>query len=209
MTAAPDLQPATLSSPDVAVGRWRVDPARSRTSFTARVAGRPLRGHPPVTGEGLATRSIEESAARLAANALIGPGFLDAGVFPQTSFRPQLLVRVPAGWQAVGQLQVKGGRARAGVPAGGGSGQPGPGRCQPVGAGRPVDNHPAGPGGLAVAMPRRARSCPTRSVSSGYWTSCGAGRQPAASTPRRLPGHLAKEDTNACTYWPGAACARS
>jgi hypothetical protein len=60
-----------------------VDPARSHTSFTARVAGRLVHGHLPVTGEVLATRSIEESAARLAANALTGPGFLGAGVFPQ------------------------------------------------------------------------------------------------------------------------------
>lgn len=153
MTAAPDLQPATLSPPEVAVGRWRVDPARSRTSFTARVAGRPRRGHLPVTGEVLATRSTGEPAARLAANALTGPGFPGAGVCPQTSFRSQLPARVPAGWRAVGQLQVKGDRAHAGVPAGGGSGQPGPGRCQPVGAGRPAGNHPAGLEGLAVAMP--------------------------------------------------------
>ena len=146
MTAAPDLQPATLSSPDVAVGRWRVDPARSHTSFTARVAGRPVRGHLPVTGEVLATRSIEESAAQLAANALTGPGFLGAGVFPQISFRSQLLVRVPAGWQAVGQLQVQGAEPRVGMPAGGGSGQPRPGRCRPLGAGRPAGNQPAGPG---------------------------------------------------------------
>jgi hypothetical protein len=68
--------------------------------------------------------AIEESAARLAANALTGPGFPGAGVFPRISFRSQLLVRVPAGWQAVGQLQVKGAEPRAGVPAGGGSGQP-------------------------------------------------------------------------------------
>ena len=146
LTAAPDLQPATLSLPDVAVGRWRMDPARSHTSFTARVVGRPVRDHLPVTGEVPATRSIEESAARLAANALAGPGFPGAGVFPQISFRSQLLVRVPVGWQAVGQLQVKGTEPRGGVPAGGGSGQPRPGRCRPLGAGCPVGNQPTGPG---------------------------------------------------------------
>jgi polyisoprenoid-binding protein YceI len=39
---------------------------------------------------------------------LTGPGFLDAGVFPEISFRSEQLACVPAGWRAIGQLQVKG-----------------------------------------------------------------------------------------------------
>jgi polyisoprenoid-binding protein YceI len=38
---------------------------------------------------------------------LTGPGFLDAGTFPEISFRSGLLVWVPTGWCAVGRLQVK------------------------------------------------------------------------------------------------------
>ena len=39
---------------------------------------------------------------------LAGPGFLDAGTFPEVSFRSEMLAWVPAGWRAVGRLQVKG-----------------------------------------------------------------------------------------------------
>ena len=65
-------------------------------------------------------RPIEDSTARLAARAgavstgspvldrlLAGPGFLDAGTYPEISFRSELLAWVPAGWRAVGRLQVK------------------------------------------------------------------------------------------------------
>jgi hypothetical protein len=38
---------------------------------------------------------------------LAGPGFLDAGSFPEVSFLSELLVWVPAGWRAAGRLQVK------------------------------------------------------------------------------------------------------
>jgi hypothetical protein len=38
---------------------------------------------------------------------LAGPGFLDARAFPEISFKSELLVWVPAGWRAVGRLQVK------------------------------------------------------------------------------------------------------
>jgi len=38
---------------------------------------------------------------------LAGPGFLDAGSFPEVSFRSERLVWVPAGWRAVGRLQIK------------------------------------------------------------------------------------------------------
>ena len=37
-----------------------------------------------------------------------GPDFLDAGAFPEIGFRSELLAWVPAGWRAVGRLQVKG-----------------------------------------------------------------------------------------------------
>ena len=113
-TATPGLHP-------VPAGRWRVDPACSQASFTARVAGRPVRGRLPLTGGVLISQPIEDSAAWLTARAsavstgstvldrlLTGPGFLDADVFPEISFRSELLVCVPIGWRAVGQLQVKG-----------------------------------------------------------------------------------------------------
>jgi polyisoprenoid-binding protein YceI len=64
---------------------------------------------------------IEDSEARLTARTgtlstgsalldqlITGPGFLDADVFPEISFQAELLVCVPAGWRAVGQLRVKG-----------------------------------------------------------------------------------------------------
>jgi polyisoprenoid-binding protein YceI len=107
-------------SPRLAVGSWRVDPARSHASFAARAAGRPVLGRVPLTGRVLITEPIEDSTARLAARTsaistgspwldrlLAGPGFLDAGVFPEVSFRSELLAWVPAGWRAVGRLQVK------------------------------------------------------------------------------------------------------
>jgi hypothetical protein len=36
-----------------------------------------------------------------------GPGFLDARAYPEVSFESDLLAWVPAGWRAVGRLQVK------------------------------------------------------------------------------------------------------
>jgi polyisoprenoid-binding protein YceI len=39
---------------------------------------------------------------------LTGPGFPDACAFPEIGFRSELLAWVPAGWRAVGRLQVKG-----------------------------------------------------------------------------------------------------
>src|SRR6478735_9010453 len=110
--------PAGLSRP--AAGSWRVDPARSQASFAARVAGRPVGGRLPLAGQMLMAEPIEDSTVRLAARAsavstgspvldrlLAGPGFLDAGAFPEISFRSELLVWVPAGWRAVGRLRVK------------------------------------------------------------------------------------------------------
>ena len=81
---------------------------------------RPVRGRLPLSGEVLITEPIEDSTARLAARAgavstgspvldrlLAGPGFLDAAAYPEISFRSELLAWVPAGWRAVGRLQVK------------------------------------------------------------------------------------------------------
>jgi len=106
--------------PRLAVGSWRVDPARSHATFAAWAAGRAVRGQLPLTGRVLITEPIEDSTARLAARTsaistgsplldrlLAGPGFLDAGAFPEVSFRSELLAWVPVGWRAVGRLQVK------------------------------------------------------------------------------------------------------
>ena len=118
---APGHQLLPAGQPRLAVGSWRVDPARSHASFAARGAGRPVRGHLPLTGRVLITEPIEDSTVRLAARTsavstgsplldrlLAGPGFLDATAFPEVSFRSELLAWVPAGWRAVGYLQVKG-----------------------------------------------------------------------------------------------------
>jgi polyisoprenoid-binding protein YceI len=111
--------PAGLSRPTV--GNWRVDPARSQASFAAWVAGRPVGGRLPLAGRVLMAEPIEDSTVRLAARTtaistgspwldrlLAGPGFLDAGAFPEIGFRSELLAWVPAGWRAVGRMQVKG-----------------------------------------------------------------------------------------------------
>jgi polyisoprenoid-binding protein YceI len=116
----PGIRPRPAEGPALAAGHWEVDPARSRASFAARVAGHSVRGCLPLTGKALITEPIEESTARLAATTsairtgstaldrlLAGPAFLDARAFPQISFRSELLVWVPAGWRAVGRLQVK------------------------------------------------------------------------------------------------------
>jgi len=120
-TTTPGMQLPLGGQPRLAVGSWRVDPAQSHASFAASVVGRPVRGRLPLTGEVLVTEPIEDSTARLAARAgavstgspvldrlLAGPGFLDAAAYPEISFRSELLAWVPAGWRAVGRLQVKG-----------------------------------------------------------------------------------------------------
>jgi len=79
-----------------------------------------MRGRLPLTGGVLIAEPVEDSTARLAARAsavstgsplldrlLTGPGFLDAGAFPEIIFRSELLAWVPAGWRAVGRLRVK------------------------------------------------------------------------------------------------------
>jgi len=90
-------------------------------SFAARAAGRQVQGRLPLTGRVLIAEPTENSTAWLAARAgqvstgshvldrqLAGPSFLDAGAFPEISFRSELLAWVPTGWRAVGRLQVKG-----------------------------------------------------------------------------------------------------
>ena len=119
-TTTPGIQLPPGGRPRLAAGSWRVDPARSDASFTATVVGRPVRGRLPLTGRVLITEPIEDSTARLLARAgavstgspvldrlLAGPGFLDAGAYPEISFRSGLLAWVPAGWRAAGCLQVK------------------------------------------------------------------------------------------------------
>jgi polyisoprenoid-binding protein YceI len=104
----------------VLAGPWRVDPARSHTSFAARVAGHCVRGRLPMTGSVLISEPVGQSTARLAARTgaistgspaldrvLAGPGFLDARNFPEISFLAELVIRVPSGWRAVGRLRVR------------------------------------------------------------------------------------------------------
>jgi polyisoprenoid-binding protein YceI len=120
-TTTPGMQFIPGRQPRLATGSWRVDPAQSQASFTALVAGRSVRGRMPLTGQVLITEPIEDSTTRLIARAgavstgspvldrlLIGPGFLDAGAYPEISFRSELLAWVPAGWRAVGCLNVRG-----------------------------------------------------------------------------------------------------
>ena len=120
MTTTPDMQFKAGQQPRLAAGTWRVSPPQSRASFAARMAGRTVRGHLPLTGEVRITEPIEGSAARLAARTsavrtgsavldrlLAGPAFLDATAYPEISFRTELLVWVPTGWRAVGRLRVR------------------------------------------------------------------------------------------------------
>ena len=106
--------------PRLAPGHWRVNPAHSHASFDARVAGCLVRGSLPLVGGAVIAEPIEDSTAHLAARTravstgslaldrlLTGPGFLDAGAFPEITFRSELLAWVPAGWRAVGRLRVK------------------------------------------------------------------------------------------------------
>lgn len=119
-TTTPGFRLRPGDQPSLAPGHWRVDPARSQASFDARVAGRPVRGCLPLTGEVLIADPIAESTAALAAGTsavstgspaldrlLAGPGFPDARAFPEIGFRSELLIRVPAGWRAVGRIRVK------------------------------------------------------------------------------------------------------
>jgi polyisoprenoid-binding protein YceI len=120
VTTTPDIQLRPGEHPLPPTGNWRVDPADSHASFAARLAGRRVRGRLPLTGHVQITEPIEESTARLIARTsavstgspvldrlLVGPGFLDARAYPEISFQSDLLVWVPAGWRAIGRLQVK------------------------------------------------------------------------------------------------------
>jgi hypothetical protein len=119
-TTTPGIQLPPGGQPRLAAGSWRVDPAQSDASFAASVVGRPVRGRLPLSGGVLITAPIEDSTARLIARAsavstgspvldrlLTGPGFLDAGIYPEISFRSELLAWFPAGWRAAGRLRVK------------------------------------------------------------------------------------------------------
>jgi polyisoprenoid-binding protein YceI len=112
---------ATRAEPAAPLGDWRVDPSRSSALFTARLAGNRVVGRLPLAGGAVIAAPIENSVAHLTAmteavntgsalldRLLTGPGFLDAKVFREISFRTQMLVQVPTGWRAVGQLQLKG-----------------------------------------------------------------------------------------------------
>jgi polyisoprenoid-binding protein YceI len=116
----PDIAHDPTAQLRPAAGSWRLDPAQSHALFTARIAGRPVRGRLPLTGRVLIAEPIVDSTAWLTATAsqvrtglpvldrqLAGPSFLDAGAFPEISFRSELLASVPTGWRAVGRLQVK------------------------------------------------------------------------------------------------------
>jgi polyisoprenoid-binding protein YceI len=120
-TRTSDIHPGTRDACAVPTGEWSVDPVRSSTSFMARVAGGSVQGRLPLTGSARISATIEESAARLVActtalstgsglldRMLVGSCFLEAEAFPEISFRSEMLVRVPSGWRAVGQLEVKG-----------------------------------------------------------------------------------------------------
>jgi polyisoprenoid-binding protein YceI len=120
-TATPDIRLGSHGALPVTAGGWRVDPSRSSASFTARVAGRPVRGRLPLSGGAYVSASIEDSATHLYAatgalrtgsamldRLLAGPGFLDAETHPDISFRSETLVCVPTGWRAVGHLRIKG-----------------------------------------------------------------------------------------------------
>ena len=112
--------PAGYESP-VPAGRWRVDPVQSNAAFAARVAGRPVRGRLPLSGDAYVAIPLEDSMAHLVAatdalstghamldRVLVGPGFLEVEAFPKISFRTELLVCVPSGWRAIGHLLIKG-----------------------------------------------------------------------------------------------------
>ena len=122
MTTTPDIQLRPGEQPLPAAGSWRVGPPDSHATFAARLAGRRVRGQLPLTGRVQIAEPIEASTARLTAETsavrtgsrvldrlLAGPGFLDARAYPEISFQSDLLVWVPAGWRAVGRLQVKDG----------------------------------------------------------------------------------------------------
>jgi polyisoprenoid-binding protein YceI len=120
VTTTPDIWLRPGERPLPAVGSWRVGQADSHASFAARLAGRRVRGRLPLAGQVQITQPIERSTARLTAmtsavstrspvldRLLAGPALLDARTYPEIIFESDMLVWVPAGWRAVGRLQVK------------------------------------------------------------------------------------------------------
>lgn len=118
---SPGFQRKPGAPPRPTAGSWRVDQAQSQAVFAARVAGRPVRGRLSLTGRVLIADRIEDSTAQLAARSsqvstgypvldrrLMGSSLLDAAAFPEISFQSEVLAWAPAGWRAVGCLQVKG-----------------------------------------------------------------------------------------------------
>jgi polyisoprenoid-binding protein YceI len=120
VTTTPGIHVRPGQQPHLTGGSWLVGAEDSHASFVARLAGRRVRGQLPLAGQVLITEPIEKSMVRLTASTsavstgspvldrvLAGPGFLDAHAYPEISFHSDLLVWVPAGWRAVGRLQVK------------------------------------------------------------------------------------------------------
>jgi polyisoprenoid-binding protein YceI len=120
-SVAPDSRFDDAGVLPVSGGSWRVDSARSSASFTARVAGRSVRGRLPLSGAAYVSPAVEDSAAYLCAatgavstgsgmldRLIAGAGFLDSDTYPDISFRSDMLVCAPTGWRAVGHLRVKG-----------------------------------------------------------------------------------------------------
>jgi polyisoprenoid-binding protein YceI len=118
----PDIQFKPGAQPRLAAGNWRLTPADSYASFTARLPWRHVRGQLPLAGRVLITEPVEDSTTLLTARTsgvstgspvldrvLAGPAFLEAGAYPEISFQSDLLAQVPSGWRAVGRLRVKNG----------------------------------------------------------------------------------------------------
>jgi polyisoprenoid-binding protein YceI len=122
VTATPEVQLKPGQQTRLATGSWRLAPADSFASFTARLPTRRVRGRLPLTGQVLITEPVEDSTALLTARTnavstgspvldrvLAGPTFLDARAYPEITFQSDLLIWVPSGWRAVGRLRVKDG----------------------------------------------------------------------------------------------------
>lgn len=121
MTVTIEREQLLPTSVQRVAGRWQAIAGPSHASFVARVAGRPVRGRLPVSGEASVAGPAEQWGTRLVAattglctasavldRILKGPGFLEAENHPEISFESQTLVRVPTGWRAIGHLQLKG-----------------------------------------------------------------------------------------------------
>jgi polyisoprenoid-binding protein YceI len=140
MTTTADVKLKRAESPQLTTGTWRLAPADSVASFTARLPWRRVRGQLPLTGQVLITDPVENSRALLTARTgavhtgspvldrvLAGPAFLDAHAYPDISFHSDLLVWVPSGWRAVGRLRVKDSEHELACQFGVQFGHPGPG----------------------------------------------------------------------------------